>query len=214
MTMPLRIETKCSVCGFESNYTVVGSTNTMGAPDLDLRPAEMARSTMHWWIHRCPECGYVALGVDKETKLDRSFFESEAYRSCDGIAFSSILASLFYKSYMIKKAEEDWYGAGFAAQRAAWDCDDAFDEENAVLCRKLAVEALEKLFEVEGYDEELTVMKADLLRRAGLFDRVIEEFNPSDFSEEILQKIVAFQIEKAKEKDTGCYTVASVTGKT
>ena len=46
MSLPMRIKQKCSVCAQESEQTVLASTNTFGGgPDLDLRPAEMMRST-------------------------------------------------------------------------------------------------------------------------------------------------------------------------
>ena len=53
-------------------------------------------------------------------------------------------------------------------------------------------------------------MKADLLRRSGQFDRVVEEFKDVTIGEELHDKIINFQIEKAEKKDTSCYTVEDV----
>ena len=40
----------CAICGGRSKQTVVASTNARGSPDLDLRPPEMQRSTMPYWV--------------------------------------------------------------------------------------------------------------------------------------------------------------------
>ena len=58
MTIIKDIETECSVCGETTEQPVLMSTNSWGYPDLDLRPPEMQRSTMHVWIQECPHCGY------------------------------------------------------------------------------------------------------------------------------------------------------------
>lgn len=66
---------------------------------------------------------------------------------------------------------------------------------------------LEKITIFPGLNENLFAVKADLLRRAGEFDAVISEFTNKTFSTELLNQIIAFQIKKATEKDTGRYTV-------
>ena len=61
------------------------------------------------------------------------------------------------------------------------------------------------------YDDEekknYLAIKADLLRRSGQFDQLIEEFSDIVIGEEIYDNVIQFQIEKALEKDTKCYTV-------
>jgi len=57
---------KCTVCGIEERYNIVFSSSTLGSPDLDLRPAEMKRSTMEFWIQECPKCGYVSKTVSED----------------------------------------------------------------------------------------------------------------------------------------------------
>ena len=58
MTTIFEEENHCSVCGSKSVQAVIRSTNTMGPPDLDTRPAEMERSTINYWIQTCPSCGF------------------------------------------------------------------------------------------------------------------------------------------------------------
>ncbi len=223
---------QCSVCGAVSEFQVLASTNSFGYPDLDLRPAPMKRWTMDAWIQECPECGYVSGTVSNHTEISPEFLKSEAYRSCDGLNFKSNLAVLFYRQYMIRMKSSFGGGAFDAVLHAAWCCDDADDPENARRCRELALPLLEKNIEAqkEQIDDiiafqaqnpepdswiadlreklnDLLLMKADLLRRAGHFDQLITEYENVRFSEPLRDQILAFQIDKAKQQDTNCYTV-------
>ena len=117
-------ETKCCViCNKLSEQTQIGSTNSFGSCDLDLRPPEMQRSTMCHWIEVCPYCGYVANNISME--LDESdakkqkrfgklfthkannnndfldWLSSEEYKDCNGIQFKSLLAKNFYQHHLI-----------------------------------------------------------------------------------------------------------------
>ena len=86
-------------------------------------------------------------------------------------------------------------------------CDDKRDVENAIYCREKALIEIEKLI-ASTKQEVFWVARMDLLRRVGKFDLLIDEYQGKIFSEELLNQIVAFQIEKAKQKDIACYTVA------
>ena len=223
---------QCSVCGTVSEFKVLASTNSFGYPDLDLRPAPMQRWTMDAWIQECPECGYAANEISDRLEISPEFLKSEEYRSCDGLKFKSGLAVLFYRQYMIRMKSKFSGSAFDAVLHAAWCCDDADDPENARHCRELAIPLLTKDIESEkaylddiiayqaqsqdpdpwstNIQEKLNnmlIMKADLLRRAGQFDRLITEYENVRFSEPLLEKILAFEIEKAKQQDTNRYTV-------
>ena len=208
MSTPMKVSCKCFVCNHESNQTVLASTNRFGSPDLDLRPPEMERSTMHWWIQECPYCGYVAPRIKDKTTVDKSFLESEEYIGCSNYEFKSSLAKQFYKQYLINAADKNHRSAFHSALRAAWCCDDAIDCELAIVCRKLALSEIDHFIDENKKEKDtLLVMKSDLLRRSEMFDEVIESYNPLDFKEELLQKIIEFQIKKSKEKDASCYRV-------
>ena len=102
MSMPFVIKQTCFVCGKESSVTVMASTNTLGGtPDLDLRPAEMMRSTMPRWIQECPHCGYIAGSLDKETTVTQKWLKGMHFISCGDRWFRSDLAEKFYKYYLI-----------------------------------------------------------------------------------------------------------------
>ncbi|MBR4579547.1 MAG: hypothetical protein IKO22_08080 [Oscillospiraceae bacterium] len=206
MTMPVSFLRKCSVCGTESIQTGLASTNRFGSPDLDLRPPEMMRSTMHWWIQECPCCGYIASDISEPTNVDIEWLKLEHFPAGTDKGFQSDLAHKFYKYYLTNLADHKQEDAFDAAQHAAWSCDDAGDRDNAIICRKAALASYPHPLPPEDNDA-LYVVRADLMRRAELFDDLIDEYSRVRFSEEILNQVMAFQIEKAKEHDTGCYTV-------
>jgi hypothetical protein len=56
MTLPYFDDVVCAVCGNKSVTDGLMSTNTIGPPDLDMRPAEMQRSTMGYWVDNCEKC--------------------------------------------------------------------------------------------------------------------------------------------------------------
>ena len=57
---------------------MLGSTSTFGSPDLDLRPAEMQRSTMEVWLQVCPHCRYIAPAISQQVG-DLSFVATAEY---------------------------------------------------------------------------------------------------------------------------------------
>lgn len=201
---------RCSVCGKEYRFPVLTSTNTFGgSPDLDLRPPEMKRSTMPLWAQECPRCGFVSDRVSDTSSATRKYLRSRAYRHCDGIPFRSPLAERFYKKHRICLLDGKTEGAFFAVLNAAWACDDAEDEANAITCRRIAIELIVRmLHEADGEHETLIAMHADLMRRAGLFDELIGQYAGVSFNEEILNRIIAFQLDRAKEKDKACYRIS------
>lgn len=90
-------------------------------------------------------------------------------------------------------------------------CDDAWDDENSKLARKTAVKLTDNIIESYEIDSiDLKVMKADLLRRSGEFDQVIEEYNDLSLDDSHLNKIIRFQVEKARQKDSECYSLDDV----
>ncbi len=199
----------CAICGTETEFHVVTSTNTFGSPDLDLRPPEMKRSTMDLWVQECPNCGYVSKSVSDKCDIEEAFLKSKEYRSCDKIWFSSNLARRFYRQYMINARTGNPEDAFYAMIHAAWACDDNKDKKNAIFCRKIAVSRGEKLMETcQGEDRDtIFVTISDLLRRSRQFNRLIKEYSGRELDEDLLNTIISFEIERARNKDCTCYTV-------
>ena len=79
-------------------------------------------------------------------------------------------------------------------------------EEDARACRKEALRILENVHaETDADKERLLLIKADLLRRAGMFDELAAEYGESRTGSPDIDNVIAFQLQKAKEKDTDCY---------
>lgn len=213
MTMMMREKSKCAVCKAVNEYSVITSTNTLGGgPDLDLRPAEMQRSTMGVWVQVCPECGYVSANISDKHHVTKKWLQSQQYLTCDGIDFASDLAKAFYRYYLINLEDKETEDAFFAILHCAWACDDAKDAENAKHCRVTALPLADKLIEVDFENRDnFLLMKSDLMRRAGQFDELIKLYASVSFDDDLMDKILAFQIKKAKEKDAGCYRVEDAT---
>ena len=168
MTTFMQEKVTCAICHAVNEYNVLASTNTFGGgPDLDLRPAEMQRSTMHSWIQECPKCGYISGRISDKRRVSERWLRSEQYQTCDGLFFASDLAKRFYKYYLICLQGREDEDAFFAVLHAAWACDDKQDVENAKRCRKIAISLADKLIE-SGHQQKdnLQLMKADLMRRA------------------------------------------------
>lgn len=213
MSRPKPITATCALCGKESQQIILLSTNTLwGSSDLDLRPPEMARSTMCWWLQECPHCGYVAWNLSDSTALTLDLLQEEIFSPCKMRNFASELAKRYYKLYLILSFDGKRQDAFRAILRAAWACDDARDIQNAIFCRRRALTLLDKVLAIKKNNETLILQRADLLRRSGQFDVLIREYADKTFSKPNLNRIAAFQIQKAKEKDTACYTLADVEG--
>ena len=203
---------KCAICGEMLEQMTLASSNTFGGtPDLDFRPAQMLRSTMFWWIQACPFCGYNADSLDDATGVTREWLDSEPYRTCEGNAFRSSLASQFYRSYMIKKMDGKLPDAYYAVLHAAWACDDEWDTENAIVCRLKALELLDQVDKRFKTPED-DLVRLDLLRRTGQFEAVEREAAALQFTDEKFRQVAAFQLEKARQKDTACYRMGKVFG--
>ncbi len=171
----------------------------------------MQRYTMDSWVQECPRCGFVSQKITDRTAVTSDFLKSEAYRTCEGLNFKSDLAALFYRHYMISLKTADAEKTYHAILHAAWACDDADDTENARRCRELALPQLERMIRSEPPNRKsLLVVKSDLLRRSGHFEELISEYKDVRFSDPLLDKILAFEIEKASQQDANCYTVSDV----
>ena len=212
MTTMREESVKCAVCGKSSRHEFLMSTNAFGSRDLDFRPPEMQRSTMRLWVQECPYCGYVAGDISDQCRVDREWLASEQYVRCNGHAFRSPLARRFYKHYMLCFKSHRKEEAFYAMLHAAWSCDDAGDDVMAKGCRKTAAALAESLLAGgEAEDKEhMTLIRADLLRRSGQFDRLLSEYAECRLSDEMGNRVIAFQLDKAREEDVDRYRMFDV----
>ena len=193
----------CPICKNDFEIYMLASTNQMGAPDLDLRPPEMARSTMNTWTHECPHCTYVSSDFEKTPEIKMDFLETDIYRNCDNLNFKSHQSEIFYRQYLLSLDIKERF---YALLHCAWACDDAQDEKNAFLMRNMCLDYVDLLEK----NDDLIIMKADIMRRSNHFDDLIIEYSTKSFENDIHNKICDFQLEKALKKDNGCYTVEDI----
>ena len=210
MTMISNYNMECSVCGETSEQRVLSSTNSFGYPDLDFRPPEMKRSTMRFWIQECPNCGYVASYLSNELEIPKDFLKTDEYLNCDGFEFTSNLSKKFYKAYLIFHKSNNLERSLLNLQHCAWKCDDE-EDPLAVDVRKMGIAIIDEMLESES-EEALILIKADFLRRCGLFDELIREFEGITLDCDEYNQVIQYQIEKARQKDDACYTTEEIFG--
>ena len=204
----------CSVCGSAKEYLVIGSTNTMGSSDLDTRPAEMQRSTMQHWVQVCPNCGYAASAVSEPLACEREFLESDEYKLFPLSEPNSRLTKAFIWAARIDENSQKYASAFWDYLHAAWSADDDNDQYWSKQARLFALTQYDKLGKADRTDN-LILIRADLLRKTEQFDRLLSEYKGVRFKagknneDNILNKIIAFQLQKAKIRNTATFTVSS-----
>ncbi|MBD3350942.1 MAG: DUF2225 domain-containing protein [Candidatus Lokiarchaeota archaeon] len=206
----------CGNCGTKTNVTVVASTNSMGSPDLDTRPPQMERSTMKYWVQRCPYCGYCGSDLSQTILID-IVMESTYQNQLNNTDFPRLGNSFICQSMILERLEK-YNKAGWASLRAAWTCDDAKKIESAILARKRAI----NLF-LKASKENQTPMKqkggfelmlAELYRRTKQFDKGLKylEDNLSNRKlrkfQKIIQKLIKAERELMKKKDDKCHQIS------
>ena len=111
---------------------------------------------------------------------------------------------------MINMEDGNLEDAFSAIHCAVWACDDAQDLANAKLCRTLAIFLLDRVIKKHAFDtkeEDYIIIKADLLRRSGCFERLFSEFSSFSSNDNLFNKIIHFQLDKASQGDTGGYKI-------
>lgn len=218
MTTIYEKEITCSVCGKKSEHVGIGSTNTFGPPDLDTRPPEMERSTIHAWVQRCPHCGYCASTIADDSHIAHSIINSREYQSQLEFPDHPELANSFLCKAMIEKEDGALSQSAWSAIHAAWACDDSGDRNSAKKCRVKAVELIklatsngEKLTDQEGAEVAITV---DLLRRSEQFDEASHFIDNKhhEIREDIIRDIMKFEKELICRSDILCHTISEVLG--
>ncbi|MBR2812951.1 MAG: hypothetical protein IKD69_16370 [Solobacterium sp.] len=203
----------CPVCGCQFQSYVMTSTNAFGSPDLDTRPPEMERSTMAYWLHECPDCGYV-FADEKKAEADRKWLDSDEYRSDDDLVFASGLARRFYRSYKIAMHNRKTERAFFQLLHCVWQCDDDNNNDTARQIRIMTADLAGKLIQKKpGKAETMQLIRADLLRRSGRFEQLLKEYENVTFASAPLDNILAFQKQLAEKQDDSCHLIREAVTK-
>ncbi|MBQ3116401.1 MAG: hypothetical protein IJC07_05170 [Clostridia bacterium] len=190
------IKKKCAVCGTENEIKIWGSTHAFGYCDLDFRPAEQMRSLLYLQAEECVNCGFVATNIanDKFANVYKKIVNSDEYKNCNRIKFENDVAEKFYKIYLLNTKLNDETASFLALRNAAWICDDAGDEKNAIKCRKEALKFLDVLISIKDNNlEKYILIKMDFLRRCRMFKEVIDCYKEFKFTNESHYKVYNYQ---------------------
>jgi len=203
------VKTACGVCGSESAQRERMATTQMGPPDLDLRPAETARSSMPFWLRQCAQCGFVAPSLEKAEAPEAAVVGSGPYRSLLADTNVPPLARRFLLRAMILEETGKLPEAAEETLHAAWVADDARKGEWARAWRRDAVALFRSGPPV---DVEQQVRIVDILRRAGDFQAAEEQAARLDRTPLVdpVDKVLAFERQLIAKGDARGYTVAAV----
>jgi len=211
-------ETTCAICAETSEHTTIGSTNSFGSPDLDLRPPEMKRSTMAYWLQECPDCGYTAGSIDEAHSEAKAVMASEAFQTLQTGPLGGSLMGRFLKASLFAEAANDLGSAADHALCAAWAADDAVDIEGARQHRNRSADwFLRTLNDADGSSEETIVIKTrlvNILRRAARWEEANEiasELLKQDLDPTI-KSVLTFEQTAIDNQDDQAHTVAQAVG--
>ncbi len=215
MTTFREVQLTCAVCGHTAAHTVLVSSSAFGDVDLDTRPPPLLRLALPLQIQSCPLCGYCAEDIAVAPPEAKKIVRGAEYRKQLKDERFPYLANLFLCHALLRAACGDYPGAGWAAIRAAWACDDAGPAyaQAAVACRMRAVAWLSQARQQgqpfatgPGAEEALL---ADLLRRSGRFDAALMEIRrglASQPSRE-LRDVLRFEEHLCRRRDAGVHTM-------
>jgi hypothetical protein len=211
-------ETTCAICAETSEHTTIGSTNSFGSPDLDLRPPEMKRSTMAYWLQECPDCGYSAGSIDEPHPNAKDVMASKAFQTLQTGPLGGSLTGRFLKASLFDEAANDFGSAADRALCAAWAADDASDVEGARKYRNRSADLFLKLLcEADSGSEKTIVTKTrlvDILRRAARWEEAKEiasELLNQDLDPTI-RSVITFEQATIDNQDDLAHTVAQAVG--
>lgn len=218
MTTLNHTQALCPLCGTRSEQVVIGSSSSFGSTDLDLRPPELVRSTLPFWIATCPGCGVVAgAGLELEPAAEHrealnALLTTTAYTDA-GADHLPDLARDFLRHSLVLETLGNHGGGGWSTLHAAWACDDSEVHAGARECRLLAVARFEacakrgERFAEDTPSERMVV--ADSLRRAGRHTDAVRACDAglcADPSSD-LDRLLRFVRELCQERDTSRHTV-------
>jgi hypothetical protein len=213
MTTTHKMFVGCRVCGKASSQFGIGSTSAYGYADLDSRPPEMRRSTIAYWVQRCPVCGCCAADLEAVSESARALVESAHYRLQLHDEDFPELANSFLCSAMLLEDDEKYIEAAWASIHAAWACDDARVEASGTRCRNEAIRLIrlvrEKGLALTDQPSSDPAILVDLFRRAGRFKEGIQEVDDAlaHAEDETVRTLLRYQRSLLLKADRGLYTV-------
>jgi hypothetical protein len=200
------ISVTCAACGTASEQRRATGIDTVGFPDLDLRPPEMRRSTMHTWLQECPSCGFVAPDISKSDDIERAAMHGPEWNALlAGRGGADALSNRFERRAFLERAGAKDGLAAFRMLCAAWDADDRKDVAGAKAYRAKAVPLFEAALDGPPSPQlavDWTMQLVDVLRRLRRWDEA-DTLNDRLFDEDrmTIRAVAAFNARMIQEGD-------------
>lgn len=203
---------RCGNCGAESRFVSLLHAEEQEPPDLDTRPGEELRSSIGFWVNRCPFCGYCAGDLASIHELAGPVVDSESYQQQLQDPRFPAKANDFICHALILERTGQYADAGWTMLHAAWVCDDHGSEQAAGICRQGALRAWTvgktrgEAFHENHASEFLIV--SDVHRRLGEFEHALTACNEGSESEDLPELLDhCFRLERSliarKERGRG-----------
>lgn len=160
-------------------------------------------------IQQCPNCGYIETDISKPLN-DKALDFKKAYRPFDEL-YDFVLAARFAKYACYLSKIGDYKGACDSFLYSAYIYDGLKKKDRAHMMLRFALDFADELaFSVfENDRKKYIVLRADILRRVGEFEKVLEidindvALNTQDRS------ILLYEKELAKNKNQDIYAINS-----
>jgi hypothetical protein len=175
MTLFLSHDLICGRCGKNSAHTMLSGAIPSGVPDLDMRPAEPARSTLFAWLQYCPNCGYCAPDISQAPR-NAAALSSAAYQAALHRPDFPEVARWFL-AYAVSCSPVSPLDAAHAFLHTAWVCDDHRLDREAAVARQLSASWFLKCkpFPTDEAGLANAAVLVDVLRRCGRFEEAARE---------------------------------------
>jgi len=215
MTLPYFDNVVCSVCGTETHVSGLMSTNAFGSPDLDMRPPEMQRSTMEYWVQKCGKCGFCSADLSDESENSQWLIKTPEYISTLNEENYPALANLFRCKSLINESDGNYAHAVMASLHSAWVCDDENLLEQSFSCRIDAISLFKKAEENKDdfSDPEgvVDLIFIDMLRRVGKYEEATREITKRQVhvDDPSLLRIFIYQAILIGKQDRSCHVIPS-----
>lgn len=202
----------CCLCETASECEIVKSTDAVGSPDLDLRPAAPERDSMHAWFQQCPNCQYVAVDLSQARDNTQELLASPRYQSLVNDSEIDPVARKFALCALLNEHDREIFST--ALLRAAWVCDDQQRQLAAKSFRDEAADCLKQMQPFEDGDDQATlaVTLVDILRRAERFEEAAKLANQmlkfkTVKRSPVMSAVVKFQLKLCDSKSSACHKV-------
>lgn len=205
------LKRRCAVCGNEHNFQKIVETEGIGMRDLDTRLPGLSRNTVHLFMEKCPQCGYV--NSDISILLDDFKIEelnNENYQKVLNDENINFAIKKFILHALLQQ-KRDNKKAGMSYLKAAWMADDAKKIKEARLLRSKAIKYLELSLDNEDDSKDnINLILVDLYRRIGMFEEASDyaKYLLNNFGlEKYKQNILLYQIKLCQDEDTLDHTI-------